>query len=517
MKTLLTKSSLPSSYTGTLPASATTRGGGVFLPGEEVWEIREGTASVKINFSSYPELDPEFKLSLKAALLWCAQNKSIKHLSNMHYRTKALLLFKADAKSEVISEITDIDLLNYRASLDKSREWYLSALSGFLKKWKDLGLLGVTEAASSLLQQMTLKGNEKGAATATMDPIQGPLTSIELEALQGKLNEEYANGAVGLSDFVLCWLVMVLGMRPTQYAALKVKDLVLLHGQESVPTYSLRMPRAKGRSSNPRGEFRERMLSPELGRLVELYVAQVTREFSVILDNPGEAPLFTAQFREDAIEGYQYHQTSSQIGSRITKVLKRLDVRSERTGKTIHATAKRFRETVGTRAAEEGHGELVIAELLDHVDTQNVGVYVGTTPAIVGRIDRAVAMRMAPMAQAFAGKLIKGRSEATRQLGEFNQVRAPLITGSLSEIASCGSNGFCGFLKPIACYTCANFEPWLDGPHNEVLQYLLDERDRLGLEGDLRIASINDRTILAVAEVIQLCDGAKDVRNLPNV
>lgn len=517
MKTLVMESSLPSVYTGMLPASATTRGGAVFLPREEVWEIREGTASVNIHFSSYPELDPKFKMSLKAALLWCAQNRSIRHLSNMHYRTKALLLFKARASNEVICDITDIDLLNYRAALNRNREWYLSALSGFLKKWRDLGLVGVTEAASSLLRQMTLKGNEKGAATATMDPIQGPLTSMELEALQGKLNAEYANGAVGLSDFVLCWLVMVLGMRPTQYAALKVKDLVLLHGQESVPTYSLRMPRAKGRSSNPRGEFRDRVLSPELGRLVERYVAQVTREFSVILDRPGEAPLFPAKFREDAIDGYQYHQTSLQIGSRIAKVLQRLDVCSERTGKPIHATAKRFRETVGTRAAEEGHGELVIAELLDHVDTQNVGVYVAMTPAIVDRIDRAVAMRMAPMAQAFAGKLIKGKSQASRQLGEVNQVRAPLITGSLAEIASCGSHGFCGFLKPIACYTCASFEPWLDGPHNEVLQYLLDERDRLGREGDLRIASINDRTILAVAEVIQLCDGASDMRIVPNV
>lgn len=517
MKALVAKSSMPSAYTGTLPASATTRGGAAFRPHEEVWEIREGTASVNIHFSSYPPLEPKFKLSLKAALLWCAQNKSIRHLSNMHYRTKALLLFKASATNTVICEITDLDLLNYRGSLNRSKEWYLGALSGFLKKWKGLGLPGVTDAASLLLHQMTLKGNEKGAATATMDPIRGPLTSMELEALQSKLNEEYASGAVEISDFVLCWLVMVLGMRPVQYAALKVKDLVLLHGQDSVPTYSLRMPRAKGRSSNSRGEFRERVLSPELGRLVEGYVAQVTREFSLLLASPGEAPLFPTTYQDDAIEGYQYHQTSSQIGNRIAKVLQRLDVHSERTGGTIHATAKRFRQTVGTRAAEEGHGELVIAELLDHLDTQNVGVYVGMTPAIVARIDRAVAMRMAPMAHAFAGKLIKGKSDATQQLGEVNEVRAPSITGDLAEIASCGSYGFCGFLKPIACYTCASFEPWLDGPHSEVLQYLLDERERFIREGDLRIASINDRTILAVAEVIQLCDAARQMRGAPDV
>lgn len=63
--------------------------------------------------------------------------------------------------------------------------------------------------------------------------------------------------------------------------------------------------------------------------------------------------------------------------------LEKLAVTSERTGERIHITSRRFRRTVGTRAAEEGHGELVIAELLDHSDTQSVGVYVQATPAIV--------------------------------------------------------------------------------------------------------------------------------------
>ncbi|HEY2606133.1 MAG TPA: site-specific integrase, partial [Paraburkholderia sp.] len=62
-------------------------------------------------------------------------------------------------------------------------------------------------------------------------------------------------------------------------------------------------------------------------------------------------------------------------------------------------------------------------------------------------------------------------------------------------------------------YTCNSFEPWLDGPHEQVLEYLIVERERLIAAGDARIASINDRTILAVAEVIQLCEAARDERS----
>jgi hypothetical protein len=131
----------------------------------------------------------------------------------------------------------------------------------------------------------------------------------------------------------------------------------------------------------------------------------------------------------------------------------------------------------------------------------------------VERIDRAVAMQLAPLAQAFAGKLIDVASEATRHDDPTSLIRAPAITGKIGAISSCGKHGFCGFLKPIACYTCNSFEPWLDGPHEKVLAYLIAERERLMAVGDARIASINDRAILAVAEVIQRCEDSRDERS----
>ena len=213
-----------------------------------------------------------------------------------------------------------------------------------------------------------------------------------------------------------------------------------------------------------------------------------------------------------AIAGFAFHQTSAQIGNKINAALARLEVLSERTGEPIHIGPKRFRSTLGTRAAEEGHGELVIAELLDHSDTQNVGIYVNSTPAMVERIDRAVAMQLAPLAQAFAGKLIDGPLNASRSTDPTSHIRAPGITGNFDGVSSCGKHGFCGFLKPIACYTCNSFEPWLDGPHEKILEHLIAERERL-MAGDMRIAAINDRTILAVAEVFQLCEAGHAERN----
>jgi hypothetical protein len=84
----------------------------------------------------------------------------------------------------------------------------------------------------------------------------------------------------------------------------------------------------------------------------------------------------------------------------------------------------------------------------------------------------------------------------------------------MKPMGNCGEHGFCGLLAPIACYTCRSFQPWLDGPHDAVLEHLICERERLLAGSDVRIASINDRTILAVAEVIRRCDEIRNGREV---
>ena len=340
---------------------------------------------------------------------------------------------------------------------------------------------------------------------ATMDPIAGPFTALEHEALQHALNGAYARNEIPLAEFALGWMFIALGMRPTHYARLKVCDIVQVHTSGGPSTYSVRMPRAKQKgASTSRQQFKDRLLTPQIGSAIFEFAKEVELRFAGIVKDPTLAPLFADESVERGSNPDDSNLQADAIGLRLSAVMSRLNVISERTGKPLKIHAKRFRTTIGTRAAEEGHGELVIAELLDHSNTKNVGVYVRSTPAIIKRIDRAIAMQLAPLAQAFVGKVISGPSEASRKNDATSGIRAPTITGIIDPISSCGKHGFCGFLKPIACYTCNSFEPWLDGPHEQVLAHLLAERERL-MAADARVAAINDRAILSVAEVVQRC------------
>jgi hypothetical protein len=76
---------------------------------------------------------------------------------------------------------------------------------------------------------------------------------------------------------------------------------------------------------------------------------------------------------------------------------------------------------------------------------------------------------------------------------------------------TCGTYGYCGANAPIPCYTCTNFQPWLDGPHEKVYQDLLNDRQRVyEITKDEAVTAALDRTIYAVAQVILRCKARRE-------
>lgn len=492
-----------------LPEMVTTRDGVEFDPRPNVWSYREAVETVYIDLqSSVVDVAPNFLLAAKLTLIWYAKNRSPGHLRNMHGRLAHFLQYRVSLPN-LAGEIRATDIINYKSSLPPNRAWYLTSLAGFLKKWHRLGYPGVNEDVVRLLDSLTLSGAAKGVAVALMDPLMGPLTTIEVEALQDALNEAYASRKIDDRDYLLSLLFLALGARPVQFASLKICDLRREATEEGDFAYYLNVPRAKQRGQMSRKLFKERALLPQLGAALMEYAEQVRNNYASLLNDPNQAPLFPQKRVSECPEGFEYHMTADSLGTTLTDSLSKLGAVSERTGEEINIAPIRFRRTLGTRAAQEGHGELVIAELLDHNDTQNVGVYTASTPEIADRIDRAIAMAIAPLAQAFKGIVVDDESQATRKGDPSSRIIDLRIDRTAAPVGSCGQHSFCGFIAPIACYTCSSFEPWLDGPHEAVLSHLIERREQLLATTDERMASINDRTIYAVAEVIQLCEEIK--------
>lgn len=494
----------------TLPYSSRTRMGHEFSPGEDMWIIPDMSRTRYFNFKALePYCSDALIHSLKKTALWYLREKSTAHANNMFCQFKYLV--EDVANGSQLHEITGSHILSYKGNLPKDNLWYLGSLSGFLKKWYELGYSGVKSDAYAVLENSRISKNKTGEAVLTFDPLVGPLDEIELHAIHEAVNTAYAEGVIGNREFSLVWLFMATGARSVQIAGLKVKDLTTRQ-ETGQTTFFINIPRAKQRQVLLRKSFKTRPLIPEVGKVIGTWANQVKTIYASDNNNglnSDELPLFPV-WNSYNPPGLEHHPEAVALNKELQAVFSKLEVKSHRTGERMQITSKRFRYTLGTRAAMEKNGELVIAELLDHSDTQHVKVYVKCVPEIIEHLDKALAMELAPFADAFAGKIVTDDSAALRSDDPASLVRYPKLDPKEGGVGRCGGCGECNGMVPIACYVCRNFQAWLDAPHEEVLQDLLYERQRLLDEtGDERIAFANDNIILAVSQVVQKCSEIK--------
>jgi integrase len=490
-----------------LPTEAFSFEGLPFDPTSAEWTLRDTATEFDVCWPKVEtKMTPSTLLGLKLTLLWYVENRSVSRVRNIFIGIEHLLRSLGFDASNRLEEISETTLLNYLAKLGESREHRLGSLSSVFERWSDQGYAGIDASAIRWLNETRLKGNPKGVAVTTQNPLRGPFTQIEALAIQQAVTEALANGRMSLGDHCLVTLISALGSRGVQIAALKCMDLKDPTAEDSRGEHwVLMVPRSKQRLQQARAELKPRELIPELAQLLCAQITDVQhtyRELGLTGLDPDQLPLFP-DWHASAPPGFAHHSTGKDVSELLRAATATIDAISERTGERIHITARRFRYTVGTRAAEEGHSELTIAELLDHSDIQQVAIYVMATQTIVERISKAMALHLAPIAQAFLGEIVKDESEAKRGGDPSSRIKNP---DNLENLGNCGRFGFCSESAPIACYTCRRFQAWADAPHEQLLDRLLLERERIkGITKDLRIASVNDRTILAIAQVVQKC------------
>lgn len=398
---------------------------------------------------------------------------------------------------------------------------YPVILKSFILYGYEIGIKGgctdlvetLAEHSFSAGRDVTLKPVE------SHDLVEGPFSDLELGNIMAKSLRCYTAGKMPLMQYAALIFFAQTGRRGIQASDLKIKDLQESIGKSDIPTYYVNVPRRKQRGQKFRETFNKTVIDEDLWIVLAL---QADRVKQTVLHNIKDVddkvlddlPLFPSsnldeiddlQILISKVRGDFLHIKAAYISDLVSKTTVILNITSERTGTLLKITPKRFRHTIGTNSAREGYGARIIAEILDHTTDVVAGIYTKNTPDIVNRLDRALATQLAPLAQTFAGVIIDSEREAIRANDPASR-----ITNGGSNLGSCGSFGFCSASAPIACYTCSHFQPWRNAPHEEVLSHLVDERERLSnLTGDLRIAAVNDRLILAVTEVIQLCEKHK--------
>lgn len=394
----------------------------------------------------------------------------------------------------------------------------ISLLRILLTKWHSLSSVGVSAELISMMGRWELAGNITGDAVKRLHPEEGPLSDLELQNIIEFFALEYERGGINITQFAVALLLQASGRRPWQLMCLRIKDLIKILDGEGFYRYFVDVPRSKQRGGKFRETFRKVQIIRDVWTALELLEENAVRAFSEQLkcdisdEIKNELPLFFSSRqlqRVSSLEELQQllmgdflHMTTDELKPVLKAAFRHSKVISERTYKLLKVFPRRFRYTLGTRAAREGYGIQVIAELMDHSNTNNAGVYIQNIPEHGAHIDRVVGEHLAPIALAFSGVVVDGKSHALRGNEPASDIRSH--TGEPG--GTCSHRGVCGANVPVPCYTCPYFQPWLNGPHQEFHSQLVEQRDAIMRNtGDKAIASILDRTIIAVSEVVQIC------------
>lgn len=479
--------------------------GSPFIPADDTWSLsvnNKRAANVLKAALHFPaEVRPYFRLALSNYAQICFGDTVRNIVSYLN-------MFRNDYPdlNNILDPIQFISLKNKRGP---AREYQVSTLRGFFRFWYNTGLWGVSDEFIKHTDALKFKGNEKGRAVLTHDPIKGPYSPIEMQGIFTGMANAYGERKLDITAYLVGYLYCELGQRTRQCAQLRFGDFT--------SDLVVNMPRAKKQGGGFRKDFSKFSISESLYELVQLQKARVIAEIGSnqfvdhfpLLPNYDvlNGPIHSADEITEA-----HHALKQKWSSILAKVEAAISVKSERTSQRVHLTATQFRRTLGTDLAREGYGVSVIATALDHEDNQSAAVYIETSAETATRLDQKLSRYLAPIAQAFAGVIVKDEKSAIRGDDPTSRIRTHY---GEDAIGSCGEMGFCGASAPVACYTCVKFQPWRDAPHEEVLIQLFNEREEIiKTTGDQTIAGVLDRSILAVEDVIQRCEKMrKDMSN----
>lgn len=451
----------------------------------------------------------------------------------------------------VITKWNLADFRKYRKLLldQFGHEDYLRHLRSLLGNWHSSGHVGVSSELIASLKEMRLKGAEAGRAVRVMDPDDGPLTPEEFHHLLQDLHEAAAAGALSIEEFSLAYFHLCTGRRPAQASALKCKDVLQCLSDpepgfpEGQPIYLLVVPRAKQKGHSFRETRRAIDLTPDNFQVFQAQRASVEQAFATLLEHQewqlqpadlqalqSELPLYPAwsavteavelatQMRNRGghgqalqalrldVNGMAWHTTPKAIGARLGAICDSIQPKS-REGTSLRITPTRLRHTKGTDLARAGLPSNLIAWLLDHSTSRSAEIYIDNLPEHAAEIDHAVSTSptLQRFASAFRGTLVDSEEDAIAG----NDPNSRLAYRG-KNAATCGHLKQCGLDGgiPHACYPCSHFQPWLDGPHEEFLNELQEERASLvtALGEDSPVAKRRDKLIGAVQRVIYLCD-----------
>jgi hypothetical protein len=416
-------------------------------------------------------------------------------------------------------------------------------LRSLLTHWHQLHLPGIVDDnIIDFLSKLECPKPKRpvGSRIRSDDPEEGWYTDDEFYTLVARIWSTYESKETSLYKATLLLLSAQYGRRPIQMAHLKIGDLKTADETCGVSGRRIEFPGAKDPSSVGfrQSKIEVHPVGDDLWRLCQLQARESVNQFQEFLGHrlkPGEIKLLPLFPYQSQIIFEKRMELSSEIAvsaknmlrseilhlnpSRLTSIIRKgpsgPPIISERTDSPLVQNAYRNRYTRTRQLARMGIPRVTLKYWMGHESPKSIEAYYDDPAERARTLNDQIAPLMAPLSQAFLGTLRDKEADAVR--GDDSASRIELDEREELGIGTCGEYGFCMASVPIPCYHCINFQPWVYGPHQKVLDRLL-ERQKLENEvprpgqGRRLLAPLQlNNDIKAVRTVITLCENRKKI------
>ncbi|MEC9411431.1 MAG: hypothetical protein VX829_01995 [Pseudomonadota bacterium] len=461
--------------------------------------------------------------------------------------------FSRFVETEKISSINIENLSKFHEHCRKNSgtKFLFNAVRSFLMKWHKHGYYGINDQVADFINEFWFSEakRSRGKRVRSDNPEEGWYTDQEYDDLVWTIWNDYESNKVELQRTLMLLLGAQYGRRPIQLAHLKIGDIKKDGENCGVSGKRIEFPGAKEKDGARFRESKQEIhpIGNDLWRLCQLQMRQAQAVWEegfgskLSSKNVCELPLFYSMRKSqrkkniklaldyspksDSIYASEYlHLRSDSVSNYLRRRDRNYDygtpVISLRTGRPLVENAYRFRYTRARQLARMGVPRSSLQYWMGHESPASLDAYYDDPAERARTLDEALSPLLAPLAQAFQGILIDSEEGAERANDPSSRIQ--LDGKEELAVGSCGEHGFCSASVPIPCYRCSNFQPWVYGPHDEVLDRLL-ERQRIenevplvGQSKRLLLPVQLDKDINAVRVVISLCDERKKVLEKAN-
>lgn len=501
-------SSAAKNWTRIIPTSVITKGGWTVDLQPEVWVLP--LTHHKLDWGKIKIHNPDVLTASQAYVVHQLKTHSIGYAEEafriLGWISKSAAFISANESEstipmEAVLEARDIiqrTNLHWRSQFNLMRRWY---------SWcAEMGFSPFSEDVARNLRRIR-SGPDPNYGRAILSG-DGPFTREECRHIVHAMKGAQRNDTGSQKEFALVWLLLCLGANIGPISQLRESDL-----QKEGPYWFLRVPRHKKRDSRPRTQFKFRRIPAYLAELLQAHIRTNQEDRKALkLDNSFDWPLFyrvqpwsvESMTLPDPMAVHEVGSTA--LNGYLGFISKKFNLK-DRSGKFLRLNARRFRYTLATELIKDGAPPIAVAEALDHTSLRHIMVYYNAQSDIIPRLDKALTAQLAPISDAFQGKVVPKEADSPRGHDPgsrifFGDPGNFLFVG----VGSCGCFGKCRLASPIACYTCKLFNPWADAPHALLLDQLLRRRDYAESEGqEPSVVQLYDHTIIAIQQVVDLC------------